>query len=59
MNQEKITHRTAARSAAVVFLLGGIPSFFLETPWQGWLLSLGLAVIAFLVVSVMTSRSRV
>ena len=59
MSQEKNDRRTAAKSAVVVLLLGGIPSFFLETPWQGWLLSLGLAVIAFLVVSVMTTRSRV
>ena len=49
----------ATKAAVLVLLIGGVPSLFFNTPWQGWLLFMGLAVIAFLIVSVLTRRSRV
>jgi len=43
--------------AAVLFETA-IPGFLMETTWQGWLLILGVTILAFFIASILTGRHR-
>ena len=58
MSEAQPKNWLAEKIGVTVLLLEAIPAFFLVTTWQGWLLLLGVAVIAFLVTAILTQRHR-